>query len=208
MSEIILEAKNICLEYKTRINFFKTFKHTALNNISLKLYKGEVLGISGRNGAGKSTLLKVLAGIISPDSGEIIVGKNVTRSLLSLGLGFNLHLSGRDNAVLSCMLNGMTKKQSLNCVEKIKEFSELGDFFEQPVRTYSSGMRSRLGFATGVLTEVDILLIDEVLSVGDNKFKEKAEKAMLDKIKGHSTVVFVSHSIPQMERLCDRIINL
>ena len=208
MSEIILEAKDLCLEYKTRVNLFKTFKHKALDRVNLKVFKGEVLGISGKNGAGKSTLLKVLAGVLIPDSGEVVVDNSLTRSLLTLGLGFNPNLSGRDNAILSCMLNGLSKKKSLEMVEEVKAYSELNDFFEQPVRTYSTGMKSRLGFATGVLTEVDILMVDEVLSVGDKNFKQKAESIMLDKLKGKVTVLFVSHSAEQMNRICDRVIEL
>lgn len=208
MDDLILKAKDLYLEYSVRTGMFKRFKHTALDGVSLSLKRGEVLGITGKNGAGKSTLLKVLAGVLTPDAGEIIIGKDVTRSLLSLGLGFNNDLTGRDNAIISCMLNGLSKKAALAVVEEIKDFSELGEFFEQPVRTYSSGMRARLGFSTGVVTEVDILLIDEVLSVGDAKFRKKAEKVMVDKLKGHTSVVFVSHSEEQINRLCDRVIKL
>lgn len=208
MSEIILEAKNLCLEYRSKSGFMKTFKHKALDNVSFQLKKGEVLGLTGRNGAGKSTLLKVLVGVLEPDSGEVIIPPNTSYSLLSLGLGFNSDLSGRDNAFLSCMLSGLSKSRTRQLIEEIKEFSELGDFFEQPIRTYSSGMKSRLGFACGVLTEVDILMIDEVLSVGDKRFKAKAESVMLTKLKNNKSVIFVSHNSQQIERLCDRVIEL
>jgi lipopolysaccharide transport system ATP-binding protein len=129
-----------------------------------------------------------------------------TSSLLSLGLGFKVELSGRDNAMLAAMLQGATKKQAISFLEEIKEFSDLGDSFEEPVKTYSSGMRSRLGFTTALMTHVDILLIDEVLSVGDAQFKRKAERAMKERIRGDQTVVFVSHSDPQVQALCDRAI--
>lgn len=208
MGKVILEAKNISLEYRTKVGLFRTFRHKALNDFSFKLHEGEILGITGRNGAGKSTLLRVVAGVLTPDSGEVIVSPNITRSLLSLGLGFNAGLSGRDNAIIGCLWNGLSKKDSLVLIEGIKDFSELNDFFEQPVRTYSSGMRSRLGFATAIMTEVDILMLDEVLSVGDQEFKKKAEKAMLNKVKKSKSVIYVSHSEKRVSKLCDRIITL
>ena len=208
MSQVILELKNVSIEYSSRVGLFKRFKHKALNNVSLKLEKGEVLGVLGGNGSGKSTLLQLLSGVLMPDEGQVYVEEQATRSLLTLGLGFNAQLSGRDNALISCLLNGLTKKESKAVLNEIKAFSELGDFFEQPVKTYSSGMRARLGFAAGLLLKVDILLIDEVLSVGDQDFKSKAEAALLDKMKGEQTVVFVSHNAQQIERLCQRCIWL
>jgi lipopolysaccharide transport system ATP-binding protein len=138
----------------------------------------------------------------------MVVDKNISRSLLSLGLGFNPQLTGRDNAILSCMLSGYAKHEIKKKLEHIKEYSTLGNFFEQPVKTYSAGMRARLGFSTGVLTNVDILLIDETLSVGDQDFRKKAEKTLLDKMAGDLTVIFVSHSEVQMKNLCTRCIWL
>lgn len=208
MSDTVLEFRNVTLEYKSRINLFNTFTHKALDDVSFTVKRGEVLGITGRNGAGKSTLLKVAAGVLQPDSGKVISPIGTTKSLLSLGLGFSPDLSGRDNAIISCMLNGLTKKEAISVLAEVKQFSELGDFFEQPVKTYSSGMKSRLGFSTGLITEVDILMVDEVLSVGDVSFRKKAEQAMLSKIKGQQTVLFVSHNEKQIERLCDRVIEL
>ena len=203
-----MSLNNVNLSYQTRSGFFKTFVHKALNNVNFDISRGDIFGVLGRNGSGKSSLLKILAGIIQPDSGTITIQPGVTRALLTLGLGFNPELTGRDNALISCMLNGLSKKQAVSLLAGIREFTELGDFFEQPVKTYSSGMRSRLGFATGVLLEVDILLIDEVLSVGDNQFKEKAESFLLDKIKGNQTVIFVSHSDVQIEKLCNKCVWL
>lgn len=208
MSEVVLEAKDISLSYRTRTNMFKVFEHKAVSNLSFKLYEGEVLGVVGKNGAGKSTLLKLLAGVLVPDSGEIVVKEGYSRSLLSLGLGFNGYLTGRDNAILSSMLNGYSKQEAKNMVEEIKTFSELGNFFEQPVRTYSNGMKSRLGFATGVLNNVDILMIDEILSVGDKRFKEKAQSVMLEKLRGQKSVLFVSHNQGQIDKLCTRVLDL
>ncbi|MEW5057697.1 MAG: ABC transporter ATP-binding protein [Cycloclasticus sp.] len=202
----ILSANNISLKYKTRSGLIKRFEHTALNNISFELYKGETLGILGRNGCGKSSLLKILTGVIRPTSGQVNVNKHITRSLLTLGLGFRKDLSGRDNAILSAMLGGLNKRDAMQSLDEIKEFSELNDFFEQPVRTYSSGMRARLGFSTAIKTNVDILLIDEVLGVGDAHFKEKAQAYMTNKMNSDQTIVFVSHNLEQIHALCDRVI--
>jgi lipopolysaccharide transport system ATP-binding protein len=208
MNDNIISVENVSLEYKSRAGFFKSFSHKALNNVTFDIKKGEVFGVLGGNGSGKSTLLQVLGGILQPDNGKVVVDKNITRSLLSLGLGFNPQLTGEDNALISCMLNGYTKKDAKILLKQIGEFSELGVFFYQPVKTYSAGMKARLGFSTAVLAHVDVLLIDEVLSVGDNAFKAKAQKTLLDKIKGDQTVIFVSHSDQQIEKICDRCIWL
>ena len=202
----ILSANNITLNYQARSGLLKKFKHTALKNVSLNLYNGETLGVLGRNGCGKSSLLKILAGIIRPTTGQINVNKHTTRSLLTLGLGFRKDLSGRDNAILSAMLNGLNKHDAMQSIDEIKEFSELKNFFEQPVRTYSSGMRARLGFSTAIITNVDILLIDEVLGVGDTHFKKKAQTYITNKINSDQTIVFVSHNLEQINSLCDRVI--
>lgn len=207
-SQKILEARDITLEYKSRVGLFRSFRHKALDKISFSVNRGDIFGVLGKNGSGKSSLLRILAGVLAPDSGELIVEKAVSRSLLSLGLGFNHNLSGKDNAILSCMLNGNSKKQVKSMLQQIKEYSELGKFFERPVKTYSSGMKARLGFSTGVLTNVDILLIDETLSVGDNDFKIKAQKTLLEKMNGSQTVIFVSHSETQIKKLCKNCIWL
>ncbi|CAH1552866.1 ABC transporter ATP-binding protein [Vibrio rotiferianus] len=205
MSETVLECNNVSLTYQSRRGIFSTFKHHALKDISFSIKRGEVFGILGGNGSGKSTLLRILAGVVPATKGAVHTPKDVNVSLLSLGLGFNNDLSGRDNTILSGMLNGLTNKQAKETTEKVKEFSELDEFYDQPVRTYSSGMRSKLGFATALHTNVDILLIDEVLSVGDEAFRKKAEKAMMDIINDEDrTVVFVSHSAAQIKRICQR----
>jgi len=205
-ADTFLSVNNISLKYKTRSGLFKRFEHVALNNISFELYKGETLGILGRNGCGKSSLLKILTGIIRPTSGHVNINKDITRSLLTLGLGFRKDLSGRDNAILSAMLGGLNKHDALQSLDEIKAFSELNDFFEQPVRTYSAGMRARLGFSTAIKTNVDILLIDEVLGVGDTHFKQKAQNHMTNKMNSDQTIVFVSHNLEQTQALCDRVI--
>ncbi len=205
---VMLEFDNVSFDFRSGRGTFDNGVHHVLNGVSFKLYEGETLGVIGRNGVGKTTILRLMAGILGPAKGKITVREGKTAALLSLGLGFKNDLSGRDNALLSAMLQGATKDQAESYLENIKEFSELGDSFEEPVKTYSAGMRSRLGFTTALLTHVDILLIDEVLSVGDAQFKKKAEVAMKDRISGEQTVVFVSHSEAQMRQLCDRVIWL
>ncbi len=207
-SETILSARKLNLRYRTRTSFLKRFEHIALKEVSFDLRRGETLGVLGRNGSGKSTLLRLLAGLVNPTSGKIICGEGVRRALLALGLGFRVDLTGRDNALISAMLQGASKSEALAALPGIHEFSELGHFFHQPVKTYSAGMRSRLCFSTALETAVDVLLIDEALSVGDAHFKKKAEKAMTDRINSQQTVVFVSHSIEQVSLLCDRVIWL
>lgn len=204
--DIILRADNVSLTYRRREGFLKTFSHTALKDISFELKRGETIGILGKNGCGKSSLLRILAGVIDPTGGKVECPKGTTRALLTLGLGFQQSLSGRENALYSAMLQGTPKKRAKELIPAIQEFAELGDFFDQPVETYSSGMRARLGFATALMTDVDILLIDEVLSVGDSHFRLKAEAAMLDKIGSDQTVVFVSHNSDQVNKICDSAI--
>jgi lipopolysaccharide transport system ATP-binding protein len=203
----ILQAKNISLTYKSSSRgFFSGFKHQALKDVSFDLMKGETIGILGKNGGGKSTLLRILAGIINPTDGKVICAPATTRALLTLGLGFMSNISGRENAIYSAMLQGASRKQAKSILKEVEEFTELGEFFDQPVDTYSSGMRSRLGFATAMYTHVDILFIDEVLSVGDVHFRKKAESAMLSKLQGEQTCVFVSHNSDQVNKVCSRAI--
>lgn len=203
----ILRAENISLTYRSsKKAFFSGFEHQALKDISFDLMKGETIGILGKNGGGKSTLLRILAGIINPGSGRVICAPGTTRALLTLGLGFMSNISGRENAMYSAMLQGASRKQAKAILPEIAEFTELGEFFDQPVDTYSSGMKARLGFATAMYTHVDILFIDEVLSVGDVHFRKKAEAAMLSKLTGDQTCVFVSHNSDQVNKVCSRAI--
>jgi lipopolysaccharide transport system ATP-binding protein len=205
-AQIVLE--DVWLKYKTRSGMFQLFEHTVLSGISLKLRRGETLGVLGTNGCGKSSLLKILAGIIDPTSGVVKCSKDTKRALLALGLGFRPDLSGRDNALISAMLQGIGQKKALTLLPDIHEFSELSEFFDQPVKTYSAGMRARLGFATALKIEVDILLIDEILGVGDAHFRDKAQNAIINKIAGNQTVVFVSHNPGQIKKICGRAIWL
>jgi lipopolysaccharide transport system ATP-binding protein len=206
--EVMLQLEDVSLSYPSRRKSFDHGAHHVLDRVSLQVFEGETLGIIGRNGVGKSTTLRLMAGILAPTSGTVWQRPGKSASLLTIGLGFRPDLSGRDNATLAAMLQGATARQARSFLEEIKEFSELGDSFEEPVKTYSSGMLARLGFTTALKTHVDILLIDEVLSVGDALFREKAEAAMKSRISGDQTVVFVSHMEGQVREVCDRAICL
>ena len=206
--KVVLELEDVSLNYHSNKSTFEHGLHHVLNSVSITLYEGETLGVIGKNGCGKSTILRIMAGILAPTRGSVKREQGTSASLLSLGLGFKPNLSGRSNAMLSAMLQGANKAQAESYLEDIKAFSELGDSFEEPVKTYSSGMRSRLGFTTALKTHVDILLIDEVLSVGDAHFKKKAEMSIKERISGDQTVVFVSHSASQVKELCNRAIWL
>ena len=203
-----LQLDRVSLSYHSRKKTFDHGTHHVLDDVSLTLYEGETLGIIGRNGVGKTTMLRLMAGILAPTSGNIRMRPGKTASLLTLGLGFRPDLSGRDNAMLAAMLQGSSRKQAESFLDEIREFSELGDSFEEPVKTYSAGMRSRLGFTTALLTHVDILLIDEILSVGDAHFRSKAQSAMQSRITSEQTVVFVSHMAEQVKSMCNRAIWL
>ncbi len=204
----MLELDNVSHSYRTGKKSFDDGTHHVLNQVSLKLYEGETLGIIGRNGVGKTTLLRLMAGILGPTHGKVRIHPGKSASLLTLGLGFKPELSGRDNAYLSAMLQGSTRKQAKSFLGSIEEFSELGESFDEPVKDYSAGMRSRLAFTTALMTHVDILLIDEILSVGDAHFREKAQTAMKSRITGEQTVVFVSHATSEVKSLCSRVIWL
>lgn len=205
-ADSMLELVDVSHSYMARRENFDHGVHHVLNRVSLQLRRGETLGIIGRNGAGKTTMLRLMAGIFRPTHGHIRRQPGATCALLSLGLGFQDSLSGRDNALLAAMLQGAGKREAEAQLAGIHEFSELGPSFEEPVKTYSAGMRARLGFTTALMTRVDILLIDEVLSVGDASFREKALHAMRQRISGEQTVVFVSHAETQIKQLCSRAV--
>ena len=202
----LISVQNVEVRYKKAGTIFSRAKYfQALKDVSFKVKNGESVGIVGRNGAGKSTLLRLMSGVIRPDSGRVL-NHGVTVALLSLQVGFDGNLSGRDNALISGMLQGKSKREVMSKLDAICEFSELGEFFNEPVRTYSSGMRTRLGFSVSNIISPDVLLVDEVLSVGDQGFRAKAEEAMKEKLSSNQTIVLVSHSVQQIERVCDRAI--
>lgn len=203
--EALISLQNVSMSYSIRAGMFRWSKYTPLNDISFDLHRGETVGIIGRNGAGKSTLLRLIAGIIEPDAGRI-VNHGARTSLLSLGVGFVPHLTGRQNAMLSGMLLGLHRDEIAQKMDAIIEFTDLGEFIDQPLRTYSSGMRARLGFSVAIQVDPDVLLIDEVLGVGDEEFRKKSTAEMKRLIKSDKTVVLVSHALPVVKELCDRLV--
>ena len=185
----------------------KKQKREVLKGISLKIKKGEVVALIGTNGSGKSTLLKLLTKIIYPNKGKIETNGKLT-SLVELGAGFHPDFSGRENIYFNASIFGLTKKEIDSRLEDIIEFSELKDFIDSPVRTYSSGMYMRLAFSVAINVDADILLIDEILSVGDEHFQNKCFEKMLELKKQGKTMVFVTHSMGTVKSLCDRAIWL
>ena len=181
---------------------------SVFDDINLELHRGERLGVVGRNGVGKSTLLRIMAKIFAPCSGEVVWAPSVNVSLLSLGLGFRADLTGKENALLSCLLQGLSKKETSLALGKIEAFSELGAFFYEPVKTYSTGMHARLGFAAALANQSDVILIDETLGVGDVAFKEKAQDALEGQMTEDRAVVIVSHAPGQIRALCSRAVWL
>lgn len=178
----------------------------AVKDVSFDLRRGESLGLIGRNGAGKSTLLKILNGLIKPDHGRVVMRGRVG-ALIALGAGFNPILTGRENVHVNASILGLSRRQIESKIEEIIDFAELRDFIDSPVRTYSSGMSVRLGFAVAAVLQPDILLLDEVLAVGDLWFREKCLLRISQLLK-NSAVIFVSHNSPQIERICNRALYL
>jgi len=205
---VMLELEDVSHSYHSKKKSYDDGVHHVLDHVSISVYEGETLGIIGRNGVGKTTMLRLMAGILAPTHGKVRIHSGKSASLLTLGLGFKPDLSGRSNATLAAMLQGSSRKQAESFLDDIQEFAELGDSFDEPVKNYSAGMRSRLGFTTALMTHVDILMIDEVLSVGDGYFRNKAQKALKERIQGDQTVVFVSHMVDQVKAMCDRAIWL
>ena len=183
----------------------KKIKIHAINDVSFKIYKGEKIGIIGYNGAGKSTLLNLITGIYSPDTGSVTTYGNIS-PLLSLGAGFDQNFSGRKNIILNGAVLGYDKEYLESKVDEIIEFSELGDYIDIPIKNYSNGMLAKLGFSIATAVNPDILIIDEILGVGDVNFQKKSADKMKSLMDGGTTVLLVSHSIPQIRELCDKAI--
>lgn len=205
---VLISIQNVGICFKRQSRLLKTKKDKmfwALKDVSFDIKKNETLGIIGRNGAGKSTILSTISGIYAPDKGQII--SNDTKvSLLSLQAGFVPYLSGRKNILLNALLLGATKASIEEKMDEIISFSELGDFIDEPVESYSTGMRARLGFSTALYITPDIVLIDEVLGVGDAQFQKKSSDAIKSKLADDLTAVVVSHSENTIRNLCQKVV--
>ncbi|MBY7812960.1 ABC transporter ATP-binding protein [Vibrio fluvialis] len=197
--------KGVLLSPIKTLKTLKTSKFRALDNLSFDIKSGEAVALIGKNGAGKSTILSLIAGVMKPTSGSIIVNGSIA-PMLELGGGFHFELTGRENIVLNGCLLGFTKKEIQNKIEDIIAFSELGIFIDQPIRTYSSGMLARLGFSIISQMEPDIIIIDEVLAVGDQAFQEKCYSKINEFRTNGATILLVSHNMSDVEKICDRVL--
>ena len=204
-----LQADRISTIKETMVALFKgRLKYKdfwALTDVSFTVNKGEVMGIVGHNGAGKSTVLKIISGIMKPTKGRVVLGGNVV-PMLELGSGFDYELTGRENVFLNGAILGYSKEFLHEKFDEILEFSELGEFIDQPIRNYSSGMLVRLAFSIAAVVTPEILICDEVLAVGDERFQAKSRKRMLELMGGGTTVLFVSHNIDQIRDMSDRVV--
>ena len=222
MKNTVIELKNVSMQFDLnieKVNSLKEYlikyfkkelkfeKMWALREINLKIEEGDVWGIVGFNGAGKSTLLKVISGILKPTTGAVKINGNIT-PLIELGTGFDMDLTARENIFLNGYILGYSKNLLKEKFDEIVEFSELKDFIDVPLKNFSSGMVARLGFAIATIIEPKILIVDEILSVGDFKFQQKSEKKIKAMMGNGTTVIFVSHSVAQVEEICNKAVWL
>ena len=222
MGKTMIEVSDVSMRFRMnsdRIMSLKEFattalrgklhyqEFTALDHVSFSVERGETLGLIGRNGAGKSTMLKVISGILKPTEGSVACHGNVV-PMLELGSGFDMDLTGRENIFLNGAILGYDEEFLKERYDEIVEFSELGQFIETPIRNYSSGMLARLAFSIATVVRPEILIVDEILSVGDAQFQEKSKRRMLELMGGGTTVLFVSHSIGQIQEMCSRVVWL
>ncbi len=204
-SDKIMSLKEFVIAWITRRAKYDEF--WALKNVSLTVRRGEVLGIIGHNGAGKSTLLKIISGILKPTGGKVTLYGNVV-PMLELGSGFDMELSGRENIFLNGAILGYSEEYLKEKYEEIIRFSELEDFINTPLRNYSSGMIMRLAFSIATVIKPEILIVDEILAVGDGDFQEKSKRRMQQLMSGGTTVIFVSHTLSQIRELCNKVLWL
>ena len=222
MSRTVIEVSDVSMRFRMnsdKIISLKEFvtsamrgklqyqEFTALDHVSFTVKRGETLGLIGRNGAGKSTMLKIISGILKPTEGNVICRGNVV-PMLELGSGFDFDLTGRENIFLNGAILGYSEDFLNAKYGEIVEFSELGNFIESPIRNYSSGMLARLEFSVATMVQPEVLIVDEILAVGDAAFQEKSKKRMLELMGGGTTVLFVSHSLNQMREMCGRVVWL
>ena len=220
--ENAVEIKNVSMKFRMttqKVDSIKEFAirkmkkqlhyvdFMALDNISFNVGKGEVVGIIGLNGSGKSTTLKLISGILKPTEGTVKVNGNIS-PLIELGAGFDYELTARENVFLNGSVLGFSHTEMENKMDEIIEFSELGDFMDTAIKNFSSGMLARLGFSIATNVRPEILIVDEILGVGDFLFQQKCERRINDMMSGGTTVIIVSHSIDQIKRLCDRVVWL
>lgn len=202
----VLSLTNVELTYpQSRFEKKKKMKPSKIGPVSLDFYNSEIVGIIGRNGCGKSTLLRLAGGVYPPDAGNVKLAGSISM-LAGVGVGFNKHLTGLENTYLYAALMGWNNSEVDKHLEEIIAFSELGHHFLRPIRTYSSGMKARLGISVATAFQPDILLVDEVLGVGDASFRKKSESRVREMIEGSGTVIIVSHSQGFMMEICDRIV--
>ena len=200
----LVTLKDVSMQFATESNR----DYAVFGGINFSICAGERVAVIGRNGSGKSTLLRVMARIFAPSAGSVEWAPGVSVSMLSLGLGFRPDLTGRDNALLSCMLLGLSRTEAKASVKHIEAFCEIGAFFDEPVYTYSAGMRARLGFGSALMNRSQVILIDETLSVGDTFFRDKAREALQEKLTEERAVVLVTHAEQQVRHLCGRAVLL
>ena len=220
--ETMIEVKDVSMRFRMandRINSIKEYaiaklrgklqynEYEALKHVSFDVKKGEVVGLIGHNGAGKSTILKVISGILKPTEGSVIVRGNVA-PMLELGSGFDFDMTGRENIFLNGAILGYSEEFLKSKYDEIVAFSEIGQFIDVPLRNYSSGMIARLAFSVATVVVPEVLIVDEVLSVGDAAFQEKSYKRMMELMHGGTTVLFVSHNIKQIQEMCSRVVWL
>lgn len=216
----IIKAENVSMRFRLsadRITSMKEYvvrmltgrlqykEFWALRNVSFSVEKGEVLGVIGHNGAGKSTLLKVISGILRPTEGSVTVQGNIV-PMLELGSGFDFDMTGRENIFLNGAILGYSKEFLTAKYQEIVDFSELGDFIDEPLRNYSSGMMMRLAFSIATVVEPEILIVDEILAVGDADFQAKSKRRMMELMSGGTTVLLVSHTLSQVREMCDKVL--